>query len=256
VIFTFQPTGFPGLEVGFTRFYQVAWPDSGLTTAYFSHLFEGLFKRRLGRPFAPPNPGSNTSSDNQLASVFARWTLPHSGFEVYGEYGREDHNVDAHDLILEPDHVGAYGVGVRKAWRSDQTVHGVQVEIVNFETNTLARHRASDAFYVHEFTPQGHTISGQLLATGIGVRNGAGATARLERFARNGGWSASWSRLAARERPDSPDYDVQHVVSVRRLLFRGASTLRAGVTTVYDLNRDFGADRVNVRAELGAAWYP
>ncbi|MBA3889504.1 MAG: hypothetical protein H0X64_03140, partial [Gemmatimonadaceae bacterium] len=90
VVAVFMPRGLPGLEVGGGRFYHSVWPSTGLTAADFRKPFEGLLKESsVGR-----NPDGSLLDDphNQLASVFARLVLPNSGVEVYGEFGREDHN--------------------------------------------------------------------------------------------------------------------------------------------------------------------
>ena len=257
LVATFQPRVFPGLEVGASRFFHVAWPDSGLSKLYFTHLFETFLKRRIKKDFLL-DPVHGSSTDNQLASAFARWTLARSGFEVYGEYGRDDHNVDTYDLLLEPDHSAMYGIGLRKAWRNERSLMALLVEIINFESSTLDRHRGEDAIYVHAFTPQGHTNRGQLLGTGIGVANGAGSTVALERFDSSGSASVTWSRFAVRERPGSVQgMDVQHVLRIARRLHQGRGSLDwcAAVDGVYDLNRNFAGDKLNVRAELSTTWH-
>jgi hypothetical protein len=256
---TFEPRGFPGLEVGATRFFHVAWPDSGLTSRYFTHLFESFLKQGIGKVFLPVPVGSKTSADNQLASAFARWVMPRSGFEVYGEYGREDHNVDTRDLLLEPDHASSYGVGVRKAWRAGPSLIAVRAEIMNFQTSTLARHRSEESFYKHTFVLQGHTNRGQLLGAAIGVGSGAGSRVAVERFDRDGSMSAAWSRLVVQDRNGIGvrGTDVQHVLRVqRRVNLRGSSMqLHSAVDGVYELNRNATRDQLNVRIEVGSSWY-
>jgi hypothetical protein len=259
VIATFQPRGFPGLEVGATRFYNVAWPDSGLSSVYFTHLFETLLKKDITKIFAPSPLAPKSSTDNQLASAFARWTLARSGFELYGEYGREDHSADARDLLVEPNHSATYGVGARKAWRSGASILAVRFEVMNFETSSAARHRSEDGIYVHGYTRQGHTNRGQLLGTGIAVGNGAGSIISLERFDTRGFERVTWSRLLVQEIPGlggAPD--VQHVVRVERTFGRRGSSLqlRSALDGVYELNRNFGADKLNFRGQLGWAWHP
>jgi hypothetical protein len=256
IVATFQPRGFPGLEVGAARFFHVPWPDSGLTRDYFTHLFETFLKARITKRFLVPGTGDN--ADNQLASAFARWVMPHSGFELYGEFGREDHNVDARDFMVEPDHTATYGVGVRKAWQSGVSLKAIRAEIMNFESSTLQRHRLSDATFVHSYTRQGHTHRGQLLAAGFAAGNGAAATVSVEQFRGSSGWRASWSRLAVGERTTSAAYDVQHVLRIERgsSLRAGAFTLRVAADWVYEFNRQFGADQSNFRVVVGSSWYP
>ena len=103
----------PGLELGLCRFSHTLWPEHGVT---LSDLLSPLHSRnRLNL--------EGKTLDNQLASAFARWVFPHSGVEIYGEYGREDYNADLRDFIDEPDHIGGYmaSVGFRKAFLSSDT---------------------------------------------------------------------------------------------------------------------------------------
>ena len=56
---------------------------------------------------------SSSVKENQLASLWFRWAPPGSGFDVYGEFGREDFAADLRDLILEPDHSASTNLGFR-----------------------------------------------------------------------------------------------------------------------------------------------
>src|SRR5205085_4211458 len=96
LILTFQPGAISGLELGASRFFHSPWPDSGPSWSDFRIPIEGFFKSTLA------TAKSGDDNTNQLASIYARWVLPHSGFEFYGEFGREDHNWDFRDLVLEP----------------------------------------------------------------------------------------------------------------------------------------------------------
>lgn len=257
-VMVFEPRWLPGLELGTTRFFHVAWPATGLTSQHFTHLFESLLKRGVGTVFAPDTLDPRSSTDNQLASAFARWVMGTSGFEMYAEYGREDHNADARDLVLEPDHAAAYGLGVRKAWRAGDALMGARLEIVNFQSGTLVRHRPGDAWYRHVFTQQGHTNRGQLLATAIGIGSGAGATLMVERFRESGSARASWSRLVVRDpRDSSRGPSVQHVVQTQQTFqVRRNVASHIGIDGVLELNRTRSENRLNLRLEIGSEWFP
>jgi hypothetical protein len=258
MVATFEPRFIPGLEVGATRFYHVQWPDSGLTTKYFTHLFESFLKQRVGKILSPAPLDPNTSTDNQLASLFARWVLPHSGFEMYAEYGREDHNASTRDAILEPDHAAAYGLGARKAWLNRKGLTALRVEIVNFQTNTLHQHRSAYAWYRHTFTVQGHTNRGQLLATGVGVGSGAAGTVMLERFSETGSLAAAWSRNVVQDYQGTvDDTGVQHVLRLQRgIRTSDALEFRTAVEGILEFNRSHASDRGNARVELSCVWRP
>jgi hypothetical protein len=84
---TFQPRGFPGLEVGASRFFHLRWPEEGLTSEHLLKPLEAFYKGALRamRPDTTTRDELDREEDNQLASVFFRWVFPKSGWEVYGE---------------------------------------------------------------------------------------------------------------------------------------------------------------------------
>jgi hypothetical protein len=260
VIAVFTPRGAPGLELGAARFFHTFWPDSGVGSRQLRKPFESLLKLAL------PDNDPDRGSENQLASLFGRWVLPQNGFEVYGEYGREDHNGDTRDLLQEPDHIATYGLGLQKAWAPrGGPILVVRGELMNFETSTLARHRPEGAVYFHTGTRQGHTHRGQLLGAGFAVGSGAGSTVRLERYTNHGSESIAWSRLVRQESDNAQAsstlcsdacLDVQHVLRLDRARLYGRLEIRYGLTFTYEFNRDFARDAVNWTPELKLRWYP
>src|SRR5690606_1293524 len=138
------------------------------------------------------NDGSD--ADNQLASAFVRWLVPNTGFEVYGEYAREDHSWDARDFFLEPDHNSAYMPGMRKVWGGDRESWTVlRGEVMNAEVSHLFRVRGQTRFYRHGRMRQGHTVYGQILGAPDGF-GGAATELALDRYEPWGRWTARWSR--------------------------------------------------------------
>ncbi len=185
LIATFAPAPIPGLELGAARFFHQAWRGH-IGSQELRSPFEGLLKNSLPTGIAVPG-----GVDNQLASLFGRWVLPHSGFEVYAEYGHEDHNADLRDLESEPDHTRIAMAGFRKVFvRSDSTFSALHVEYIDGSDLTLARHRGEDALYVHTVLRQGHTQNGQLLGADIGVGSPAGANLAWETYSPSG--RTSW----------------------------------------------------------------
>ena len=184
----FQPRGIDGLEIGVARFFHSLWPKEGIPRSYFSKPFEAIFKVSL--PSTPPGFGANTDpgiEDNQLASAFARWVFPKSGFEAYGEYGREDHNWNRRDFIQEPDHSRTYGLGIRKIVSVDSShLTAFRAEMINYELPTLARNRGEGGIYIHGLLRQGHTNRGQLLGSDAGVGSGGGSLIAWDRYDRRG----------------------------------------------------------------------
>jgi hypothetical protein len=256
----FTPRGVPGLELGAARFFHEAWPEEGLTAADLLKPFEGLLKENLRpreNPVIPSEP--TTDPDNQLASIFFRWAPPASGFEVYGEYGREDHSWNLRDLILAPDYTGGYMLGFRKLWRRSPlewiTLRG---EVLDLQIGHLARVRASTPFYIHGWTRQGHTHRGQILGSAAGY-GGAGSVLAADRYHPGGRWTLAWRRAVRMDRgvvegadiSDPRGVDVMHSLGAETLVFRGRFVFTAGVAGVYNLNRNFDSDRFNLNATLG-----
>lgn len=258
VVGVLQPRGVPGLELGGGRFFHTPWPEDGLAADDFRTPFQGLLKRSL-----PLDPELNPADDrrNQLANFFFRWVAPRSGAEVYGEYFREDHNYDARDLLLEPDHGSAYMVGVRRAWRpSPERMVALRAEAMSAGPGHLTPVRSQAPKLIHTGTVQGHTQRGQLLG-GRAVYGGAGAIVAVDLYHPGGRWTASWTR----ERRGAPDQThpqgdawVADALGAESLFAAGAVSVRAGVTGALERNRylEPGRDEFNFNARLGLEWTP
>ena len=239
----------PGLEFGVTRFSHQPWPAGGPSLSDLLHILRvGESGNVINAPF-----------DNQLASAFFRWVLPHSGFEVYGEYGTDDYRVDVRDFIEEPDHIGGYTVGLRKATlRPGGRLIAVRVELQNLQFSRLAVGRGWAPFYTNGGELQGHTQLGQVLGSDAGV-GGGGSVVALESYSPRGRWTWSWTRMLRQQRGnfatsgpgDLGGVDVQHAFAVERLQFRGRYDVLARATAVYELNRDFGRDAFDLNLIFG-----
>jgi len=254
---TFLPKGLDGLEVGGTRFFHQPWPEGGISAGNFRKPIEDFFKSNVRG-----DNGSidNSSEDNQLASVFARWVFPRAGLELYGEFGREDHNFNERDLILSPDHEATLNLGFRRAWRrGDGGVRGVRFEFFDMDPSVLARDRGQESKYISGGTRQGHTERGQLLGAGFASNNGSASTLAWDSFAGSGETrTLSFSRMVVRQRPaglsSPPSLDVQYALSGGRTRVLRGREITYGLTGVYQLNRNFGSDRANVLTSLGITW--
>ncbi|MDB4877443.1 MAG: hypothetical protein JWM41_3889 [Gemmatimonadetes bacterium] len=254
----FEPKGIPGLELGAARFFHSPWPTNGLSHASFSRPFEGILKASLE---STTNP-TGVDADNQLASVFARWAFPQSGLEVYGEYGREDHNIDSRDLWQEPDHDAGYTIGLQRGWHhSSSALLVVRGEVLNTRLSALGQGRLQAPWYVHGVLTQGHTELGQLLGAPGGF-GGSGATVALDSYSPNGRWTIRWDRIARAEgrandgSPIPATSDILHSVGLEREIVRGPISYILQAHAVWDLNRDLAGDRFNsnLTATVRAAW--
>lgn len=260
IVGSFTPRGLPGLEIGGARFFHTPWPADGLDAGNFLKPVEAFWKSNLPDREEEVIPGDTKSDvDNQLASAFFRAVFPRSGFEVYGEYGREDHSFDARDFVLEPDHSGGYMLGFQKAWMpSGDRLVALRGEVLDLGISHIARVRHQAPFYVHGFTVQGHTQRGQLLGAAAGL-GGMAATLAADVYGRGGRWTAAWTREVRQDRGSFPltgvsddrGLDVLHTLGLEGLFFRGRFDITAGLRGAYEFNRDFGDDAFNVNANLG-----
>ncbi len=265
IIGVISPKGVEGLELGAARFFHQVWPVEGLSLSSFTKPFESILKVGLpDDPNNPANPGS--SADNQLASVFARWAFPRSGFEVYAEYGREDHNWNFRDFLLQPDHSGGYVLGATKVIRtSPESFYSIRAEAMNMQVSQLIRGRGEGPFYVHSRSRQGHTYLGQVLGNAAGV-GGNGTVIAVDRYHPKGRWTAFWSRELRQDVGTfwktgirtSPGFDVQYALGAEVLLFGERFDVTASVTGVYNLARYLGDDGINLNARFSirSNWGP
>jgi hypothetical protein len=260
MIAVIQPRGMKGLEIGGARFFHGAWPKDGLTRGDFTSLFQNIFKR--GLPTQTSLPGSDNTKgvrDNQLFSVFVRWVIPGTGFETYGEFGREDHSWDIRDFIQEPDHGGASRlVGARKMWNNG---YAFRAEAINYEAPQLTRFRPEGSVYLHYVLRQGHTLNGQPLGANVGMGSGAGSTFAVDRYNANGRTTVEWTRSVAHERGNYPlngvvdekAVDVMHTLSLQSLRFRGPIDFTGKLNLTMNLNRYFQSDVFNLGAQFGTS---
>ena len=113
----------------------------------------------------------NTGGENGYASVFVRWAAAPAGFEVYGEYGREDYAGNTRWLLQKPDDLGNLLLGFQKAWRlSANVVRVLRAELVNAELSSNERGQRGfetpQPPYLHSSpVAQGHTVNGLFLGS-------------------------------------------------------------------------------------------
>lgn len=260
LIAIFQPRGVDGLEIGAARFYHSLWPRTGIPREYFVRPFEGIFKVGLSSSPAFGTDSDPAIEDNQLASLFARWIFPSSGFEAYAEYGREDHSWHRRDFVQEPDHSRTYGLGMRKVLSSDSArLAAFRAEMINYELPTLARNRAEGVIYIHSILRQGHTSRGQLLGSDTGVGSGGGSLIAWDRYTRRGAISVAWTRSIRRQTgrfditgiTDPQANDILNALTLSRTRYRDRSDFTTALTLVREYNRDHQADAWNMNLVVG-----
>jgi hypothetical protein len=257
----FQPRGIDGLEIGAARFFQSVWPKEGIPRSYLTKSFSSILKKNV-KPslgFLDPQGGG----DNQLASVFARWMLPRSGFEVYTEYGHEDHNYNLRDLVQEPDHSRTLGLGARKVIRADSLhVSAFRAEMIDYELPTLARNRGEGGIYIHGLLAQGHTSLGQVIGADAGVGTGGASTVAWDRFTPRNALSVSVSRVVRQQTgvfyldgiPNPTSDNLFYSVAANGSHRFSAAELAWGVGLTRDFNRTFNSHPWNLSSHLGLGY--
>jgi hypothetical protein len=155
VVVAFSPKG-SGITIGLARAYVRYVP------ADFGFLDQIL---------APYRQITVNQGDNELISASLDWIVPGTGFEVYGEFARDDAWEGGRDLALEPDHSRAYTIGVQRVFGEETARNRIRVmgEATNIGRDpTWQSGRGKPNFYANGQISQGYTHRGQLLGAPIG----------------------------------------------------------------------------------------
>lgn len=250
---TAQTSALPGFEVAAERFFHSAIPAGGVPLRFLRKPLQGLFK--AGLPSESGYLDAQGGGDNQEFAIAARWAFAPAGFEVYGEYGREDHNYDLRDALEEPDHARAYSLGMQKTLGvSASRMSVVRAEVIDGEPSATARHRDEGLLYVHAPLRQGHTQLGQYLGTAIGAGTFAGATIALDRYDPHGRWSFAYERTVGQNGgvalsvPSTLRSTVENTLSAERLHFASHGDVAVGAALTDALDWRPGVDRFNLNA--------
>lgn len=265
LVASLEPRGMPGLEIGGTRFFH--GPTDQLGYWFSIHdlklPLQGLYKG--GLPIESDTAilgGQQALKENQLASVFLRWAPPGSGFEVYGEYGREDHALDKRELIVEPDHSSAWNMGFRRAWldAGGKVMQAVRGEMFTYESSAGTRSSGEAQTYVHGVMRQGHTERGQMLGADVGPASGSASEFAYDRYNPSGRFTAFIRRQVQHEARWPTIYhrgpalfravDVMNSIGGEVNRFVGPLEVLARITLTADLNRYFVSDQNNANFAL------
>lgn len=245
----------PGLEFGGIRLFHVPSPATSLGD--YLKVFDGLLKVK----FASETNPSGSNEDNQLASAFIRWSPPGGRFELYGEYGREDHSWNLRDFLMEPDHNAGFVIGFSRVFGAASEPVVLRAEHLNTRLSHLGVSAAQTPWYLHTRLRQGHTQRGQVLGSPGGPGGGASMIA-VDRYETTGRTTVRWDRLMQAERvapdglPEADEADVLHALSVERLRSIGRGEIGINLSAMLDFNRHFSSDRFNLNAGVMYRLYP
>lgn len=111
---------------------------------------------------------------DQLLSLFSRWVFPGAGFELWGEWARQELPRSLDELLLVPHHSQGWLLGLQKVgpalrpgWRGR-----VQAELSYLEQSLALQGREPRDFYTSVASPHGWTHRGQP----IGAWSGPGSS--------------------------------------------------------------------------------
>jgi hypothetical protein len=242
----FSPRGLDGLQIGGGRFFHRRWPTDGVTLGDLGIPLEGFLKARL--------TNKDSVSDNQLASLFFRLAVPRSGVEIYGEFLRDDHNLDFNDLAGEPDHESAYALGLRRVWGARSNTDPLSMltlEVVNGRISQLGRFRGESPMYIHDPIVEGHTQRGKLLGAPAAF-GGSGYALVWQRTRNEEGWSAALRSESIAQDEEGGNWNGSHVgfhwVEVTRRTQTSSAEWTLGVNARLGWNRLAGGSSLGVTA--------
>ena len=260
LVATYSPSFLQGLSLGLTRVFYVL-PSGSVPIGDYFAVFQGVRKKAL---VTPGNPTGDDEHD-QILSLFGRWVLEQSGFEVYWEWARNDHSWEVRDFLLEPEHSQAYTLGLQRANDlSGDRILVLRAELTHLEAGSTLQVRGRGRYYVHHIVTQGYTHEGQIVGAGIGP-GGNSQHLGVDLY-------APWGRAGAyieRQVHDNDAYyewalannetycchDVSFNLGTQALVFLDDFDVGGGFIITREYNRYFyGLDVWNLNLNLSARW--
>lgn len=148
-----------------------SWPTMGMARGVISRRPPGIYGaldafRNVGRPWS--RLSDTSKARDQITTLFLRWHVPESGFDIYSEWARFEQPANLRDFLQQPGHAQGYTLGGQWArpWRAG-LLH-VRAEFSYLEPSTSIRVRPVSTTYTSASVPQGWTHEGQMLGPGIG----------------------------------------------------------------------------------------
>lgn len=164
MVLSYQPKWIPGFSLGFSRAFTIYRDDMNNSFGAYFPIFGGVSKNSVTN-----EDGSEDLPSDQVISFFFRWVMPKANFELYGEFGRNDHAWDGRDGFVQLDHTRAYIFGLRKLVplnTAQETYLQIAAEITQMGVTNTRNIRSAGPWYMHGH--HGYTHRGQVLGAGIG----------------------------------------------------------------------------------------
>jgi hypothetical protein len=156
-----------GLTLGLTRSVWMTASGWGPIPFRWLELFHPIgWPNRVPLGDSLLAPGGR----DQIYSLFARWVMPESGFELYTEWGRTEFPPSLRNFLIAPNHTQAYTVGFQ--WRrpgfTGTDFWRLQAENTSVEQSATFRDRPLGVWYTSRKVIQGYTNQGQPLGAAVG----------------------------------------------------------------------------------------
>jgi hypothetical protein len=186
----YQPKWVPGLFIGLNRVFQMYHDRMG-------HSFSDYFP--VITPFQKKNLNNEDDIErDQVASLFLRWVLKDSKFEMYAESGWNDHSSTIWDLFESPEHSRAYLAGFSKIFMLDNDKNNYlkfNFESAHMEQSADRLVRPAGSWYRHDRVRHGYTQESQVIGAGIGP-GGNSQTLDFSVWDKEKVWGIQWERYA------------------------------------------------------------
>ncbi len=164
--FSYRPSFVAGLTLGFHRTVIANWEDAGAAEAFT--IFIPEMDTSLGR-----------DELDQRGSITIDWRFPTVGFNIYGEWARNDYSSNWRNIVRAPGHSQAFTIGGRQAIRGSFPgfflVSGELTQLILSRDYYIDLGVGQSGFYTHGTVRQGYTHRGQ----SIGAAIGTGANAQM-----------------------------------------------------------------------------
>ncbi|MBN2618560.1 MAG: hypothetical protein JXR64_09660 [Spirochaetales bacterium] len=145
----------------------------------FNHLYTSPLSEWDYRDLVGGIPGVDSintpgdSGDNDMmVSLTYRWVFPKSGFEIYGEWARNDNYTSWLQLYSFPEHTQGYTLGLSSilAQINSQAYFQLSIEYTDSMRERTALFSPAGPWYRHGYAgwTQGYTNNGQIIGLDIG----------------------------------------------------------------------------------------
>ncbi len=249
----FSPAFFSNFTIGFNH-------------QYYKPLSEWkVYDLGKGFPFVDR---SNPTGDNKdmMMSIPFYWVFPTVGFEVYGEWARNDNFGGLEDLYNSPEHTHGFTLGFNQILREwSANLLQLSVEFTSLGQERTREVRAAGPWYRHGWSgwTQGYTYKGQLLGAAIGPGSDS-QWMQVSWYHPKGRWALSVQRVAhdkdyyysIEDEQDDVDELSEFNIGIDCLRFIDSFSVNVETVFIYLLNNNYEDDThvANFHTNIGVKY--